>query len=147
MPEVYSSLQKGIIGGLWVSLEVLQSFRMAEVVKYVTRMNFEVGHNKYVAMNWDVWNKLPPDIQKVFERECAWGKEEDIKAWIKADVDAEKFAKGLGVEFIDFPPAEYAKVMSVVNPIQDAEAAKLDAKGYPASAYLRDIRDAISKAR
>jgi TRAP-type transport system periplasmic protein len=147
MGEVYTSLQKGIIEALWVSVEVLKSFRLAEVVKYVTRMNFEVGQNKYIAMNWEVWKKLPPDVQAVFEKEAAWAKWEDVKVWMQGDEDAEKFAKGMGVQFIDLSPAEKAKMMRVVAPIQDAEAAKLDAKGYPATALLRDIRQAIAEAK
>jgi TRAP-type C4-dicarboxylate transport system substrate-binding protein len=147
MSEVYTSLQKGIIGGLWVSVEALKSHRLADVVKYVTRMNFEVGQNKYVAMNWNVWNKLPPDVQKVFEKESAWAKVEDMKVWTNLDIEAEKFAKAQGVEFIDFSPAEHAKEMAVVAPIQDSVAKAWDAKGYPASALLKDIRQAIKAGK
>jgi len=147
MGEVYSTLQKGIIGGLWAPPEVLKSFRLAEVVKYVTRLNFEVGQGKYVAMNWDIWNKLSPDVQKVFEKESAWARTEDLKLWIKGDKDAEEFAKAQGVEFIDFPPKELAKAMAIIAPIQDSVAATWDAKGYPASALLRDIREAIKAGK
>lgn len=147
MAEVYSALQKGIIGGLWAPAEVLKAYRIAEVAKYVTRWNFEVGQGKYVAMNWNIWNKLPPDVQKVFEKESAWARAEDLKVWTKGDVDAEAFAKTQGVEFIDFAPSEYAKAMAVIAPIQDAVAATWDGKGYPASALLRDVRDAIKAGK
>jgi len=147
MGEVYQALQKGIVEGLWVSVEALKSYRLAEVVKYVTRMNFEVGQNKYVAMNWDIWNKLPPDIQKVFEKESTWARVEDMKLWTQMDLDAEKFAMAQGVQFIDLPPKELEKEMAVIAPIQDAVAATWDAKGYPASALLRDIREAIKTGK
>jgi TRAP-type C4-dicarboxylate transport system substrate-binding protein len=145
MGEVYTSLQKGIIQGLWVCQETLQSFRLGEVAKYVTDMNFGVGQNKYMAMRWDVWNKLPRDIQQVFERESAWAKVEDIKVWTKGDEDGIKFAKSKGVQFINITPQEYQKMMSTIAPIQDEEAKKLDAKGYPGTALLREMRKAFAK--
>jgi TRAP-type C4-dicarboxylate transport system, periplasmic component len=147
MSEVYTSLQKGIIQGTWVCPEVLASFRLGEVVKYITDVNFGIGVNKYVAMSWQKWNQLPPDIQKVFERESAWGKEEDIKAWNKAFDEGIKFAKSKGAEFIHFPPQELAKIMKVVNAVEDEEAKKLDAKGYPGTALLREMRKAFATGK
>ena len=147
MSDVYNSLQKKIIDGLWTAVEVLKTFRMGEVVKYVTRMNFEVGQNKYVAMNLETWNKLTHDIQKVFEKESEWAKWEGVKLWNQADKDGEQFAKSLGVEFIDLTAKEYQKMMSIINPIKAEAAKKLDAKGYPATAFLDDINAAITKGR
>jgi TRAP-type transport system periplasmic protein len=147
MNDVYSALQKKIIDGVWTATEVLKTFRMGEVIKYVTRMNFEVGQNKYVAMNLETWNKLPPDIQQVFEKASEWAKWEDVKLWNQADIEGEQFAKSLGVEFIDLPPSEYQKMMSIIDPIKADAAKKLDAKGYPATALLNDINAAVAKAR
>jgi len=148
MGDAYTGMQKGIIDGLWAPLEVLKTYRLAEVTKYVTVWKFEVGQGHYVAMNRNIWNKLPPDMQKVFEKESAWAKGEDLKIWAKTDKDAEKFAKAQGVEFINFPAKEYDKAMTeMIAPVQDTVAATWDKKGYPASKLLADIRQAIKAGK
>jgi TRAP-type C4-dicarboxylate transport system substrate-binding protein len=147
MSEVYMSLQKRIFDGLWSPTQTLKSFRLAEVVKYVTKMDFEVGHNKYVAMNWGVWNSLSPDIQKVFNKESAWAKAEDIRIWTEDDEIGVEYAKSKGIDFIELSAEDFAKLMAIIVPIQDGIAADLNAKGFPGSALLKDIRVAISRAR
>ena len=54
--------------GVFTSVEAYKSMKLAGVVKYEAQ-NFFVtrGPNGVRAMIWDSWNKLPPDIQKVFE--------------------------------------------------------------------------------
>ena len=106
----------------------------------------EVGHGKYVAMNQQVWNSLPPDVQKVFEKEATWAAAQDITLWTKADVDGEAFAKSQGVQFVELAPGEMEKFMAKVRPIQDKVAKEMDAKGYPGTALLKDVRAAIANA-
>lgn len=146
MGQVYSALQKNMYDGLWVSTEVLKSFRLAEVVKFVVNASLEVGHGKYVAMNQKVWDSLPSDIQGVIEKECSWAKEEDIKLWTKADEEGLEFAKSSGTEYIKLPQQELDKFMAKVRPIQDQVAKEMDAKGYPGTALLNDVRQAIESA-
>ena len=147
MSQVYMSLQKRVLDGLWSPLSTLKQFRLAEVVKYVTNTNFEVGHNKYVAINLSVWNGLPPDIQRTFEKDSAWAQKEDIKAESEMEAAGMAFAKSKGVEFINLPPDDYAKLMNIVKGIQDEMAAALDARGYPGTALLKDIRHAIAESQ
>ena len=106
--------------------------------------NLEVGHGKYVAMNRQVWNSLPPDVQKVFEKEDSWGAAQDITLWTKADEDGAAFAKSQGVQFVELSPGEMEKFMAKIRPIQDKVAKEMDAKGYPGTALLKDVREAIA---
>src|SRR4030066_1194057 len=67
MPESYEAVQKKVIDGLMIPMETLRAFRLAEVTKYVTE-SWATGQVDvfYLLMNKDSWNKLPPDIQKIF---------------------------------------------------------------------------------
>ena len=62
-PEV---LQKGVVQGLFSSLEVMKDLKFAESCKYVT-MTDTVIYPFAVVMNMDRWNALPPEVQKVIE--------------------------------------------------------------------------------
>lgn len=66
MSETSSALQKGVVQGLFSSLEVMKDFKFAEYLPYITLTN-TVLYPFAVVMNKDSWNKLPPDVQEVFE--------------------------------------------------------------------------------
>jgi TRAP-type C4-dicarboxylate transport system substrate-binding protein len=67
MPEAYEAMQKKVIQGLMIPMETLRAFRLAEVSKYVTEC-WPIGqvYTFYLIMNKDKWDKLPPNIQKIF---------------------------------------------------------------------------------
>jgi len=63
MPDVYLNLEKGVIDGALLPWEALYSFKLYEVVKYITNAPF---HSVYFtqAFNTKSWNSLSPDVQK-----------------------------------------------------------------------------------
>jgi len=75
MPETPEALQKGIVKGLFSSLEVLKDFNFAELCRHQTMVNAQV-YPFAVIMNMDSWNNLPDDVKKVFEdlkrEQCIW---------------------------------------------------------------------------
>ena len=66
MSATPEALQKGVVQGLFSSLEVMKDLKFAESCKYVT-MTDTVIYPFAVVMNMDRWKALPPDVQKVIE--------------------------------------------------------------------------------
>ena len=64
--ELYSSLERKVVDGTFFSLSGAISYKLGEVVRYTTICNSFVGSGA-VTINQDVWNSLPPDIQKIIE--------------------------------------------------------------------------------
>ncbi|GAH52519.1 unnamed protein product, partial [marine sediment metagenome] len=62
--EAYMALQRGVVEGILTSMTSYDNFKMWEVCKHITRMDQSIG-NERVAMNLDVWNSLPGDIQQL----------------------------------------------------------------------------------
>jgi len=60
------ALQKGVIQGLFSSLEVLKDFKYAESCRYVTMVDTSL-YPFAVVMNMDSWNALPDDVKKVMD--------------------------------------------------------------------------------
>ncbi len=142
MSETPPALQKGVVQGVFSSLEVMKDLKFAEFCPYIT-MTKTVLYPFAVVMNMDAWNKLPQDVQKVFEelgpQQASWTgtymdrQVQESIAWSK-----EKH----GVEVIELSPEQDARWnKTLVAPIVDSWIEDHQAKGIPAAKVVKDIRD------
>jgi len=63
MPDVYMNLEKGVIDGALLPWEALYSFKLYEVVKYITFAPFGAVYFTQ-SFNTASWNKLSPAVQQ-----------------------------------------------------------------------------------
>jgi TRAP-type C4-dicarboxylate transport system substrate-binding protein len=145
MPATVEALQKGIVKGLYSSLEVMKDFKFAESCKYVTMTN-TVIYPFAVVMNMDKWNSLPKDVQKVFSdlrvEQSEWtGKymDDHVKAAMDWSVESQK------VEVIELSAAERAKWDAKLEPLTAKWIEQAKAKGLPAEAIVADIKALVEK--
>lgn len=67
MPDVYMSLQKGVIDGLICDWESVSGFRLYDEAKYATT-NVPLGMVTFcIAMNQRAYNKLPQEAQQAID--------------------------------------------------------------------------------
>lgn len=106
-PQMYTSLQKGLIDGVAFPVHSIVSLKVNEVAKYLVRPTFGASTNLLV-MNNDKWKKLSPkhqqvmlEVGKAFEKALY-----DIPKKI-ADRD-EKTMLSTGSKIVDLAP-QYAK--------------------------------------
>jgi len=145
MSETYVALQKGTIDGCFSPYECLLSFKFGEVVKYATNLNLVAAPTPHRAMNWDSWNKLPPDIQEIFENNRGFWEAKIEEAMLKADDAGIAFGKEQGVEFITLPPEELDKVYEALTAIVLTRFTNLDAKGLPGTDIAKEARRLIEE--
>lgn len=141
--EVYIGLQKGIIDGVIMPYDVFDTFKLTELCKYVTRLDYFLGPYPTRAMNLDSLNSLPKSLQKPFkEIRPFWSREVEKGSFgaTQGGVDA---AKAAGVEFIELPPAELAQFYKLLETVALESAKELDAKGLPGTAVFEEIRSHI----
>jgi TRAP-type transport system periplasmic protein len=142
--EIYVSLQKSIIDGDVHPMEFLKSFKTAELEKYTTTLKiYDCAASRY-CMNWDSYNKLPADLQKVIDNSLP-KLEKDIMAAINsANNGGLDFALSLGPhEVIDLPAADLAQFYSLAELEAQKAAKDLDAKGLPGSKLFELARQYI----
>lgn len=146
--EVPEALQTGVIDGYMTSLTVLEDFKLAEMVKYVTNYQAE-ALTFAVLMDKDRWAELPPNVQKVID---GLGQEMAVWAGEQFDKQAEhalKWAKDEhGVEVVELSAAEKAKWDATVEPLVGTWVSEAKAKGLPAQEFLDrlyELRDQYSK--
>ncbi|MBN1850014.1 MAG: TRAP transporter substrate-binding protein DctP [Deltaproteobacteria bacterium] len=138
--ELYISLQKGIINGAVLPYDVFKTFKLTELCKYTTRLNYFLGPYPTRAMNLNSLNRLPKDIQGPFRNiRQYWSKEVEKGAFDSQDGGIQA-AKAAGVEFIEFPPDELKQFYKLLEKDALVAAKKLDDKGLPGTALFQAIR-------
>ena len=145
MSATPEALQKGVVKGLFSSLEVMKDFKFAEICKYVT-VTDAVIYPFSVVMNMDKWNSLPKDVQKVMDdlsREHSEWTGTYMDNHIIESIEWSK--KEQGVEVITLPADEKAKWDKMLDPIMTDWIADTSKKGYPAEAIVSDIKAFMKK--
>lgn len=147
-PEIYSSLEKGILHGIYLPAESLKTMRVAEAAKYCTMINVGQGPNSARIFNLKKFNSLPADIRKVIEDNIDYWTMESIKAFRESDKVGIEYGKQLGVEFITPAKEEVAKLHSAIEKIVIEKMVKdLEAKGFPARKIYEEGKSLITKAK
>jgi TRAP-type C4-dicarboxylate transport system substrate-binding protein len=138
--ETPEALQKGVVNGAVSSLETLKDFKYAEICKYVTILNGPI-YPFAVVMNMNSWNKLPKDVQAVFDelgpQQAVWtgtymdNHVVDSVAWSK---------KTHNIEIIELSKEEKQRWDKLLEPITGKWIQNAKAKGLPAKQILEDIK-------
>jgi TRAP-type C4-dicarboxylate transport system substrate-binding protein len=139
MPSVdtYQAAEKGVIDGAVLVYEAVQMQNLQEVFKYFLEASVSSGAFA-LFMNKQVWDSLPPDIQKIFDEESGdkasqligKGGCDDHKDKLLADIVK------AGGKITKIDPAEAARWQEKARPVWNQWAADLEAKGLPGKAVL-----------
>jgi TRAP-type C4-dicarboxylate transport system substrate-binding protein len=140
MPETPEALQKGVVKGLFSSLEVMKDFKFAESCKYAT-VTDAVIYPFAVIMNEKKWNSLPEDVKKVMEdmslEQSKWtGKYMDDH--VMESIEWSK--KNQNVEFITLSEEQKAKWNAMLDPMVKDWVKDATAKGFPGAQIIDDIK-------
>jgi len=143
-PDMYTNLEKRVTDGQVIPLEAMVTFKLNEVVKYVTMLNAG-GGSFLTVMNQKTWSSLSPDIQKIIDEMSPWAEEIQAKAWAGTRGYAASMAKKSNIELIEFSPAERNRWVEISKPIEEEWAKETDAKGLPASKMVQEIKTMLAK--
>lgn len=126
--EVFTALERGLVGGFGWPTVGLNSQGLAKLVKY--RIDPPFYHLANVLLvNLDTWNSLPKAAQDLLEKEGARYEEESIKYIVAAgEADADGVRKS-GVEIFKLPPEGANKYLDIAYGVMwDQVGAKLSAE-------------------
>jgi len=138
-PDVYEALQRGTVEGAVAGASPMIAFRIYEVGKYGTVLNFNCPMN-FLVMNLDTWNKLPQEIQKIPELSGPYVSELGGSAYHKETVRGFEDLSRHGVNIYTLPPAEMERWKKAAVPIYDWWVKNLEAKGLPGKKLLDDAQ-------
>jgi TRAP-type C4-dicarboxylate transport system substrate-binding protein len=145
MSATPEALQKGVVQGLFSSLEVMKDLKFAETCKYVT-MTDTVIYPFAVVMNLERWQTLPPDVQQVMDdlslEQAEWTGQY-MDGHVKKAMDWS--LQTHSVEVMTLDAATQAEWNSRLQFITDQWITDAQAKGFPAQAIVDDIKSLTQK--
>ena len=143
--EIAEQLQKGTIDGAFIDYGGAGiAFKLGGTVKFSTEL-YAYMTSFGLALNEEFWNKLPPDLKKLVI-DTTTGKEKEVgEAWDSLDGPGKKALMDGGGEAIRLSPAENAKVRRIGADLSEKHIKEMDAKGLPASAVYKLMRDLSDK--
>jgi TRAP-type C4-dicarboxylate transport system substrate-binding protein len=146
MPELYQSLQKGIVQGALYPLETNKGWRMGEVVDYVT-MSQAIAYTSsfYVVMNKDKWEKIPADLQKIIGQiNQEWIPKHGL-AWDESDKIGLDYFLSLGHEVITLSDDEAARWKTTIEPVIDGYIEKMNKNGFDGKGIVDFVKASLTK--
>lgn len=150
--ETYEAVKRNVISGVMLPLETMKAFRLGEVLTYCTA-DWQVGniYTFYAVMNKGKWDKLPPDIKKIFEEVNAEYIEKSAVGWNKVDLVGADFFKSKGGKFIQLSEKEAQKWNQAIAPVIDTYMKDMTQKGLSMDElkarveFIRRTRDEMTK--
>ncbi|HVN97990.1 MAG TPA: TRAP transporter substrate-binding protein DctP [Syntrophorhabdaceae bacterium] len=140
--EIYVSLQKGILDGVFMPSEALDSLKLGEVAKYALMINFYRSRTGMRMMNLNKYNSLPADIRKIIDKNIDFYGDETEAVFNQRE------ASGMGtnthgVEFIRLSNEDLAKFYAPIKAMAAQRAKELDAMGLPGTKILNEAQRLI----
>ena len=138
-PEIYPSLEKGVIDGThWGAEGAMYSMGFHEVTKYDLTPHMQRSATLEVFINMDKWNSLPDDLKAILEMALQVFSIMDGNINERNDyLHREILVKEFGFEVTHFPPEDEAKMRQFTMEVLDEYSAK-DAAFAKAADIMKD---------
>jgi len=142
--EAYTAIQRGTADCLLFVYNLLDSFKIYEVAKYLTRVDHSINL-QVVSANLDAWNQLPPEDQQIL---IDAGREtQEYLVQQRSDLvtkTIEKF-KAQGVKVCTPPQEELVRLRNATDPVLEEIAALQTEKGRKLQEIARAYRAKVTR--
>ena len=144
-PDIYPMLEKGIVDGIFISGYGLYLNHYAEYVKYFNSDARMTGIIQVIALNKDVYNKMPDDVKLIVDQladddkySIEWGAimAEEYEAFMN------QFLTSTGTE-IKWSAEDVQKFDDICVPYWDKFIQENEAKGYPAKQVIDEYYNSL----
>jgi TRAP-type C4-dicarboxylate transport system substrate-binding protein len=143
VPEVYSSLERGVVDGTAMPFEGMWVFKQYEVVDYGTMCNLYTM-TFAIVMNKKRWDALPADVKKIFEENIGLGMSRKSGiVYDKTEAALKTKVIESGVKINDLPSADLDSWKNEGDKISQNWAKEMEAKGLPGNAVLKEARSLL----
>ena len=149
VPNLPQALSKKVVDGALIPWEIIPPLKLQDMTKYqiegdkMTRFGTTTFQ---VSMNQGTWDKLPKDLQDVFQQASneAWVREVG-EVWHRTDLGGIGFATKAGNEHITLSPAEMAEFKKVLEPVVDRWIEEVNGSGIDGKGLVSKARELVAK--
>ncbi len=116
-PEIYQSLQRGLIDGAMVGMAAVAAYKLTEVAS--SYFDAPVGQtSEYLLMNKASYEKLPADIRKVFDKTTGLALSESLgkSAQEESDMGLRR-VEAAHLHVTEMADAELGKLRKLMQPV------------------------------
>lgn len=140
--DLYTGMQRGTVDCTLLVYNLLDSFRIYEVAKYIARIDHSINYTA-LTINLNVWNKLGPAAQKVFMEAGQEAEKKGLEFRKGVTVDTiEKFKKA-GVRFCTPSQKELARLRDATNQVWEQIKKTQGEAGHRIMAIAAKYRDKV----
>ena len=142
-PDLYMSLEKGVIDGASVDMDLLVSRRLGEVIKHVTLLN-SGGDSWYMTMEQMAYESLPADLKKIVDEMSGdYARERFGEFWRSGqEGNARIWIDEMGGHLHALSAEDYARADALYEKVNAEKwTAFLKEKGLPAEEMYRKFRE------
>ncbi|MBI2359475.1 MAG: TRAP transporter substrate-binding protein DctP, partial [Deltaproteobacteria bacterium] len=116
LADLYTALQRGTADCALLVYNLLDSFRIYEVGKYVTRIDHSINYI-IISVNMGIWNKLGPEGQKIFQEAAQQARRKVLEYRKDVTVDTIAKFKKEGVRFCTPAKAELTRLRDATRQV------------------------------
>ncbi|UWR38468.1 TRAP transporter substrate-binding protein DctP [Sulfitobacter sp. W074] len=108
MPEMYESLQRGVVDCVYWTRSLTVPFKLHEVAKYMSDLELGAINAVTLFTSVDNWNSWSPETQALFNEVAQEAKEMSVPMTQEVEDAALKVMRENGVEIVEFEEKEAA---------------------------------------
>jgi TRAP-type C4-dicarboxylate transport system substrate-binding protein len=136
--EAYTSVQTGVYEGWLLMAGSVVSFKLHELFRYVTMMNFGAsGGLVALTINQKSWDKLPQEVRTILQETANEYSVKQADYMVEISEKGFQTMKASGVQFYQMPQEEKAKWARMLINQPKKFAKEADAKGWPGTAIIK----------
>ena len=143
IPEFYNSLKTGVYQGVVTFFSAAGPNKLVEVAPHVTLVGIGAMYVGGFTINKQTFNRLPPEVQKIFLEVGAEYTARTIKVQNEAAETARGQMQKAGAKFSTLKPEERARWIASMPNLAREWASRLEAQGLPANAVLKAYLDEL----
>ena len=141
----YMSLERGLVKGEITGFARAVAHGTIELYKYHTDLGPPEFSIQPLVMNSDSWNRLPADIQAIFEGQDEWYAKMRQQMEIDAGNEAKALAEKMGQTFLKLEPGELEKWREAAKPVHRKWIERVEALGKPGQAFYDELMRLVKK--
>jgi TRAP-type transport system periplasmic protein len=146
MGEVYDAVSKGVADGFMAAYEVLEGYKLAEVINYSTE-NYGTGYTAtfLVLMNKDKWASISGKDKIIIEKINLEWIEKNGKLWDQINESGKQVSLKRGNKVITLSAQEQARWKAKAEPLYAKYVSKMKEKNLPGDEVLKFALDYLKK--
>lgn len=146
-PEMYEATQRGVVEGAFLSYPAVKSYKLNELVKYLTYGASFGGYPVVYTVNEQKWQSLPEDIQKALTQAGEDTAKVAGEAWDQKETEVLKEFEQQGLEIYKLSSEEKEKWKEPMKTVGQEWTDDMEKKGLPGKKVFEEFVKAVNEVQ